>query len=255
LVIASEIASMMCRDMGATIFAALDLVASQIVDEAVSGSEVARRSVIEERGGMSALRIDALLQIAERILAAEPAAAERGDVGRLQLNLDTEAVAEIGDEAGESGEQTLEGQRISSEVAQRWACDVRTSVLLEHEGHAHHIKHWAWGGPTELDNLVSLCGFHHHLVHEGGWTVALSNGAVIWSDPGGIPATVEPLTGEPGAVTEVGRVAGVAPHSIESRWHNDRLDFGFVVSVIAEYCLRQRRRGESVPAGTSSPAG
>jgi hypothetical protein len=121
--------------------------------------------------------------------------------------------------------------------------------------HAHHIKHWASGGPTELDNLVSLCGFHHHLVHEGGWKVALSNGAVIWSDPEGIPATVEPLTGEPGAVAEVGRIAGVAPHSIESRWHNDRLDFGFVVSVIAEHCLRLRRRGENVPAGTPSPAG
>ncbi len=34
----------------------------------------------------------------------------------------------------------------------------------------HHIKHWADGGETSLDNLVMLCRHHHHLVHEGGFT-------------------------------------------------------------------------------------
>ncbi|MEE9582178.1 MAG: DUF222 domain-containing protein [Acidimicrobiia bacterium] len=32
---------------------------------------------------------------------------------------------------------------------------------------AHHVKHWADGGPTSLDNLVLLCGRHHTLVHDG----------------------------------------------------------------------------------------
>jgi len=36
---------------------------------------------------------------------------------------------------------------------------------------AHHIKHWARGGPTDLDNLVLLCHRHHWLAHEGGWTL------------------------------------------------------------------------------------
>ncbi len=33
---------------------------------------------------------------------------------------------------------------------------------------AHHIIHWSDGGNTDLDNLVLLCSYHHHQVHEGG---------------------------------------------------------------------------------------
>ena len=37
--------------------------------------------------------------------------------------------------------------------------------------HSHHIVHWANGGPTNLDNLVSLCGFHHRMLHNQGWQI------------------------------------------------------------------------------------
>ena len=37
--------------------------------------------------------------------------------------------------------------------------------------HSHHIIHWADNGPTNLDNLITLCGFHHRLVHRQGWTL------------------------------------------------------------------------------------
>jgi len=35
----------------------------------------------------------------------------------------------------------------------------------------HHIKHWADGGETGLNNLVLLCTRHHRLVHEGGYKI------------------------------------------------------------------------------------
>jgi hypothetical protein len=38
---------------------------------------------------------------------------------------------------------------------------------------AHHIIHWADGGPTDLDNLVLLCGHHHTVAHHHGWHVQL----------------------------------------------------------------------------------
>ena len=39
---------------------------------------------------------------------------------------------------------------------------------------AHHLIHWADGGPTDLDNLILLCQFHHTTVHEGGITITRS---------------------------------------------------------------------------------
>jgi uncharacterized protein DUF222/HNH endonuclease len=38
--------------------------------------------------------------------------------------------------------------------------------------HAHHIRHWQDGGPTELDNLVLLCPYHHRLHHKGVITIS-----------------------------------------------------------------------------------
>ena len=37
--------------------------------------------------------------------------------------------------------------------------------------HAHHLRHWEDGGPTELGNMVLLCPFHHRLHHRGGITI------------------------------------------------------------------------------------
>ena len=37
--------------------------------------------------------------------------------------------------------------------------------------HAHHIRHWEDGGPTELANLVLLCPHHHRAHHRGIITI------------------------------------------------------------------------------------
>jgi hypothetical protein len=37
--------------------------------------------------------------------------------------------------------------------------------------HAHHIRHWEDGGPTELANLVLVCPYHHRLHHQGLITI------------------------------------------------------------------------------------
>jgi hypothetical protein len=75
---------------------------------------------------------------------------------------------------------------------------------------AHHIRWW-WRhlGPTDLDNLIPLCERHHHLVHEGGWTLSMTTDRVTtWTRPDGtvahhgpsinrVPSTAPPPTASP----------------------------------------------------------
>ncbi|MBY4011511.1 DUF222 domain-containing protein [Rhodococcus fascians] len=53
----------------------------------------------------------------------------------------------------------------------------------------HHIWHWADGGPTDMNNLVLLCGFHHRLIHHSDWEVFIGSDQHPWFVP---PATVDP---------------------------------------------------------------
>jgi hypothetical protein len=63
---------------------------------------------------------------------------------------------------------------------------------------AHHVRHWARGGRTDLSNLVALYSFHHHLVHEGGYAVERgSGGGVFFRRPNGrVLRTVPPRPGD-----------------------------------------------------------
>ncbi|BCN68165.1 HNH endonuclease [Prescottella equi] len=53
----------------------------------------------------------------------------------------------------------------------------------------HHIKHWAEGGPTDLDNLVLLYRYHHTLLHHSHWEVHIGPDRKPWFTP---PSTVDP---------------------------------------------------------------
>jgi len=51
----------------------------------------------------------------------------------------------------------------------------------------HHVRWWTRdNGPTDLANLLPLCENHHHLVHEGGWTLTMTPDRVVtWTRPDG----------------------------------------------------------------------
>ena len=45
---------------------------------------------------------------------------------------------------------------------------------------AHHVIHWADGGPTRLTNLALLCGYHHTWVHQHELTATITALGVTW---------------------------------------------------------------------------
>ncbi len=51
--------------------------------------------------------------------------------------------------------------------------------------HAHHIRHWEDGGPTELVNLVLVCPYHHRLHHRGVITITGPPDDLIVTDSSG----------------------------------------------------------------------
>ena len=54
-----------------------------------------------------------------------------------------------------------------------------------HGLHAHHLRHWEDGGPTELSNLVLVCPYHHRLHHQGGITITGPAADLVVTDSSG----------------------------------------------------------------------
>lgn len=52
---------------------------------------------------------------------------------------------------------------------------------------AHHVVSWLAGGPTDLENLILLCRFHHTFVHEGGMTIRRIGASWTFVMPDGTP--------------------------------------------------------------------
>jgi hypothetical protein len=49
---------------------------------------------------------------------------------------------------------------------------------------AHHVRHWADGGKTDLANLVLLCRRHHRMTH-GGFGIEMVEGRPVFHRPDG----------------------------------------------------------------------
>ena len=105
---------------------------------------------------------------------------------------------------------------------------------------AHHIRHWAHGGPTTLSNLVLLCRRHHRAVHEEGYQVQrLADGELDFRSPHGrvvpdvpcpprVPA--DPVTAVRTDNEQHGIVVG--PRTATPTWQGERLDVGYAIDVL-----------------------
>jgi hypothetical protein len=71
----------------------------------------------------------------------------------------------------------------------RWPGCTIPSALCE----GHHAIHWEDHGETEPDNLLLLCWFHHHLLHEQHWSIQpLGAGHFQLTNPHGATQPLRP---------------------------------------------------------------
>jgi hypothetical protein len=157
-------------------------------------------------------RAEALVAMAdERLRGDRPPLADRGDDPRRGRQLLDGERRGRGDDAG--------GELLSAETCRRLLCDAGVVPVLEDgDGNAldvgrktrtvpaairravalrdgcqfpgcdnqivdaHHVVHWADGGETCRDNLLSLCRGHHTFVHEGGASVQAVDGGFEFRD-------------------------------------------------------------------------
>jgi hypothetical protein len=148
-------------------------------------------------------RADALCELAHAFASGEVHGGR--EVPQLLVTIEADVLLARANGAG----ILATGEVITPEAARRLACDAYVSpVLVRHDGEplnvgraertatpaqyralvvrdrgcaapgcdrppgwcqVHHLTFWEDGGRTDLDNLVLLCGAHHHLVHDDEW--------------------------------------------------------------------------------------
>ena len=101
----------------------------------------------------------------------------------------------------------------------------------------HHIRHWADGGETRLDNLVQLCRHHHRLVHEGGFGCEREqDGRVLFRDPHGrrleasyvLPTAID-TADERAFFEEYLADVDIDADTCATRWQGERIDWQLAV--------------------------
>ena len=127
----------------------------------------------------------------------------------------------------------------------------------------HHVHHWAEGGETKLDNLVSLCRFHHRQVHEGGVRIErLDDGAWRFVRPDGesfvstSPGHTKPMQGDWESVVKehAERDIHIDLHTARTHWRGEAMDYGIAIDVLlgkerrahGSRCLRLKRGTQSL---------
>ena len=223
-------------------------------------------------------RADALGLVAESALAADLDPGTTGDRYQVVLHVDADGLSENA-EAGPSvlGDDD-DGIGVPAGTSRRLACDA-SRVVMRHARDgtvldvgrktrtippairraltardrrcrfpgcdarhcdAHHVRHWADGGATRLDNLVLVCRRHHRALHEEGFTVELGHtgeACFFWPDGRVLPDAPAASTwaGRPLASTDARLQAAhltIDPHTATPDWYGERLDLHWAIRVL-----------------------
>lgn len=165
------------------------------------------------------------------VAALDAAAGERNRPGAERVLAVIEVEAEVLADDTDGTCQIQGGPALAAETARRLTCDARTmeiqtdangevvsqtkptatiprstrrAIARRDQGRcrfpgcdrtrlveAHHLVHRAHGGTHDLANLATLCRYHHHLVHEGGFAISTPDGGTsfVFHRPDGTPVS------------------------------------------------------------------
>jgi hypothetical protein len=106
----------------------------------------------------------------------------------------------------------------------------------------HHIQHWADGGETSLDNLVTLCRYHHRQLHREGFSIAVEQQAqgahFVFTTPSGkrFEQNLFPQFQKDSAESSEhalrAMAAEVGTTTCVTAWRGERCDYGMAVDAL-----------------------
>lgn len=222
-------------EQGAVLVAALEAARDQLGPPPAPADSADEHDTVET---VRARNADALLALADASLAA---GVHSTSADRYQVVVHVDAEVLHGG-AADGRCEIDDGVPLPAEAARRLACDGSIVRILERDGRpltagrktrtvapalrralrsrdhgcvfpgcaqtrhvdAHHIHHWADGGPTDLSNLVLLCRHHHRLLHEGGFGLNRTRYGLSFTRPDGsaLPQHPPRVRGDHGVICE-----------------------------------------------------
>jgi hypothetical protein len=224
-------------------------------------------------------RADGAVRLAESYLAGHPVTGNGGERFQVMVHLGQEALAADGQWAATLEDGSLISAPTGT--LRRVACDcalvavggdgdgeklnigrrsrsippaIRRALMVRDRGcafpgcphtrflHAHHIKHWLHGGETSIENTVLVCSCHHHLLHEGGWTISRdAEGSFVFHSPSGLAFAQNPRR-ERVEDIEGWMRAWADEHSLElgpevnmPLWDGSKPDYDMAIGWLLEY--------------------
>jgi hypothetical protein len=234
---------------GATVVAALRMVMDRLRKE--GGDDVSAETSDQAWDGWGAAMADALVAMAETVLANGYHPANGGD--RHVVNVHVDAATLAGTDDGQGRCHLEDGPALPADTAARLACDASVVALVDSpDGEpvttgrrtrtipvalrralkardggcvfpgcthhrfvdAHHVQHWSQGGETSLANLTLLCRRCHRRVHEGGYRMhSIAPGQFVFYRPDGTIVDTPTITVEPGdlAIRDANHALAIDP--------------------------------------------
>lgn len=280
-----ELMAVLPKEDGAIVMAAIEAAAHIVATEERHVPSPDQPELAAEHRTQPMLRADALVRLCEAWVASAAAAPVVAPTTQVVVHVDAAVLA--GDTPG--GRSRIEdGPWLSPAAIRRLSCDADVVTVTERDGlpidvgrvrrlitprlrlalqsrdegcrfpgcsvpapraDGHHIKHWSDGGKTNLDNLVSLCRFHHARHHDGMFQIRRDrSGDLTFVAADGKPLV--PVVPQP-ALGQLGELDSDDPERARARDGGAPCNYVWAVSVLADGSTPRRPTAEPTRVGPS----